>query len=439
MNCPKILVSSIDVWNSESGSDTFTNLLSGYDSEKVANIFFRSGIPTSGAANKYFFISENAVIKSIIKKDTTTGWEVSRCTDGYEKKQMDECKTTEKRRYSFFTKHRWWVFLFAREFLWKIGKWKSEELDNFIEEYKPEVLFCPIESYIYFNRVNEYIIKKIGIPLITYMWDDNFSYKGCNGIGSYIHRFFLRRSVKRLIEKSSEVFAISPKMKTEIEEEYGVNVKLLTKGIKPHSIQMENCSNSPLKMIYTGKLAYGRYETIALVSKILGKVNSNGVRVEFDIYTGSVLKDEEVESFSSPGVHFCGCVPQTQIAEIQRSADILLMAEALGGKHKYDARLSISTKVVDYLGAGKCIVAIGLNDIASIEYLSKNKAALCASTVEEIEELFAKIDEDTIISYACNAYKLGQEKHNIYDIQKGLYSEFEDCVMKESINSDILR
>ena len=60
-------------------------------------------------------------------------------------------------------------------------------------------------------------------------------------------------------------------------------------------------------------------------------------------------------------------------------------------------------------------------------------------TVEEIEELFAKIDEDTIISYACNAYKLGQEKHNIYDIQKGLYSEFEDCVMKESINSDILR
>ena len=70
---PRILVSSVDVWNESSGSDTFTNLLSGYESENIANIYIRSGKPTSQVCNKYFYISENAVIKGIFKKNHITG------------------------------------------------------------------------------------------------------------------------------------------------------------------------------------------------------------------------------------------------------------------------------------------------------------------------------------------------------------------------------
>lgn len=426
MDYPKVLVTSIDVWNAESGSDTFTNLLSGYDPDRVANIYFRSGIPSSTASNKYFFISENAVIKSIFKKKTITGWETARRIDEEEKKQMDACKSTEKKRYSFFTRHRWWIFLFAREFLWKIGKWKSTELNSFIDDFNPDILFCPIESYYHFNRVNEYIAKMTGVPLITYMWDDNFTYKNCHGIGSYIHRFFLRRGVKRLIERSDDIFAISPKMQSEIEEEYGVTVKLLTKGIKPQIEYTDSIIKFPYKMVYTGKLAYGRFESIALVSEVIGLLNKDGLKIEFDIYSGSTLNKNEIEKLQYPGVFFCGSVPQTRIAEIQNNADILLLVEALDSKHKYDARLSISTKVVDYLGAGKCIVAVGSNDIASVEYLSNNHAALCASSREELEELLLNINNEKILLYGQCARKLGQKNHSSTDIQDSLYKVFCD-------------
>lgn len=426
MSYPKVLVSSIDVWNTDSGSDTFTNLLSGYDASRVANIYFRSGIPTSTAADKFFFISENAVIKSIFQKSIITGWDVQQVGNEDVKKQMDECKKTEIKRYSYLAKHRWWLFIFVREFLWKIGKWNSNELEKFLDDYKPDLLFCPVESYIHFNRVNEYIIEKTGIPLITYMWDDNFSYKGCTSLGAYLHRFFLRKSVKKILKKSQKTFAISPKMQDELKDVFSIETELLTKGgIIKEKINNFRTINSPLKMVYTGKLAYGRLETIQLVSKIIGKINQNEVKIQFEIYTGSVLNKKDLVKLGEPGVIFCGSVSQDKIADIHNGADLLLLVEALTSKHKYDARLSFSTKVVDYLLAGKCIVAVGAKDIASIEYLKDNNAALCVSSSEELEILFMNtINSNVIEKYSINAQELVKEKHDMIRIQNKLYSTF---------------
>ena len=57
-------------------------------------------------------------------------------------------------------------------------------------------------------------------------------------------------------------------------------------------------------------------------------------------------------------------------------ADILLHVESFNEKMKKYTRLSISTKIPEYLASKRLIIAIGPVDIASIEYLKDNKAAL---------------------------------------------------------------
>lgn len=426
--CPRVLVSSVDVWNKKSGSDTFQNMLSGYDWDKIANVYIRNGKPTSEVCNKYFLISENAVVKSVLKKNTVTGMKIQ-CEKEEQDRDIEKEYQKERKRYSFFSKHRWWLFIYIREVLWKFGKWQSKELDEFVMDFNPEVLFFPIESYIHFNRINEYLIKKTNAKAIGIIWDDNFTYKvNPYNLGFRIHRYFLKKSVMRLLKQCDKVFAICPKMQFELEKECGINADLLTKGAKITLQQVAGDKKIewPLKMVYTGKLNYGRIQTVQLVADELENINQEEVKIEFDIYSGTELNDGEKALLNKNGVFFKGFVTQNKISGIQRKADILLVAEALKGKHKYDARLSFSTKIVDYLMQGKCIMAIGPDDIAPIAYLKENDAALVATDKNEIKKQLDNIlEHDGIMSkYGEKAFDLALKKHDLIKIQEQLYNSF---------------
>ena len=74
---PKILVFTVNAWNSIVGDNTWATLLKYYKSENLANIFIRDEIPDSKVCSKYFCISENRVIKSILKRKIQTGREIT--------------------------------------------------------------------------------------------------------------------------------------------------------------------------------------------------------------------------------------------------------------------------------------------------------------------------------------------------------------------------
>ena len=72
----RILILTVPSWNSKVGANSFATLLENYDSENVASIFIRDEIPDSNICSRYFCISENKIIKSVLKRKTKTGTEV---------------------------------------------------------------------------------------------------------------------------------------------------------------------------------------------------------------------------------------------------------------------------------------------------------------------------------------------------------------------------
>lgn len=425
----RILILSIDVWNKNSGSDTFPNLMSGYDPDCVANIYFKGGLPDSKTCNSYFHISENAVIKSILKRSIQTGAVVSRSFENAEDIWIEE--KIESKRYRFFSRHRLSIFLLGREFLWKIGKWHSQSLDDFILNFNPDVVFFPLEGYIYFNRISKYIMDQYKIPAIGYLWDDNFTYQGHPFNPLFcLNRFILRKQIKGIVRKCRHTFAISPKMQDDCFRELGITPELLTKGACIPAHHIENAAHSkPVRFVYTGKLNIGRLKPVQMLASVLSEYNTDD-QYEFNIYSGTHLSSREIDSLTFSGVHFMGSVPQDQIREIQSNADVLVMAEALHGAHKYDARLSFSTKIVDYLISGKCILAIGPRDISPIEYLFNEDAALIASNQKEIESLFMEhaFTFEKLCDMGNRAAELAAKNHNITEVQRLLYKTFSDVV-----------
>ncbi len=410
-NNHRILVCTVGAWSDSVGSNTMSELFRDYPKDKLACLYIRSNRSDSESCNRYFHIFEGRVMKSIFHRNVATGEEF-RLGDV---QNQDNDLVEEKARYDKYRRKLRWPYLFAREFVWLFGQWKSKELDEFLDDFNPEVLVCPIESYIHFNRINEYIINRKKPRVIGFLWDDNFTYKQQPHSLSYkIHRWWLRHGVRRLVAKCESVVALSPKMKEEADAAFGINSVLLTKPIFDQPPFTEYTPNEPIKMLYTGNLYVGRDETLANIVDAIKKVNKDGQKIILDVYTSTIIKKELEDRIKVDGcciVH--EPISQSEVLRLQKETDVLLFLESLkqvGG----DARLSFSTKITDYFCAGKCIWAVGSNHLSAIDYLEKQDAAVCSLTKEDVLPTLVRMisDKSMVSEYAKKGWLCGHDKHD---------------------------
>lgn len=416
-NLPKVLVVSINAWRDNTGINTLINFLSQWDPDKVAQIYTRSALPNTKVCNHFFQISENAVLKSVIKRNIKTGHVVRNEAHHQENASEKANAVEEQKKYSFFRKHRSYLFELARELAWKLGKWNTQELDHFIDEFDADVLFMPIYAYTYMNRLQLHVIKRANKPVVTYIADDVYSYKSEKGnLFFYIDRFFLRKSIRKVMRYNQKLLVIAPKLQKEFGELFNTETGMLTKGVNfsEHPFK-EHVVNGVIQLVYTGKTNIGRWQSLSLLAKEIEKINNNGEKMFLSIYTREELTDKVSKALNIDGASkVMGGVSLEEALEIQKKADMVVFAESLSWKYKDVARMSFSTKLTDYFANGKCILAIGSEDIAPIEYLREKDAALVASDQEQIGEKLREIVENhNIISeYAHKAYACGMANHN---------------------------
>ncbi|MEE0839714.1 MAG: hypothetical protein U0L72_04075, partial [Acutalibacteraceae bacterium] len=286
----------------------------------------------------------------------------------------------------------------------------------FLDSYSADVLFFPVYANVYMCRLQNFIRKYTGKPCVLYISDDNYSYKPIekNPISLFL-RFWLRTQEKKLFKTASKVLVIAPKQKEEYDRIFGVNSEVLTKGIDFSEIPFEEKPvNTPIKMVYTGKLIIGRWKSLAAIAQTLGKINADGVKAELDIYTTDTLTEEQDKALNFGGCKVKGSLTLEEVQQVQKQADILVFVESLEKKYKNAARLSFSTKITDYLKNGKCVFAIGDKDIAPIDYFNRYDSAVTASSYEEIGEKLLWLIENSekISEYSKKAYECGKEHHS---------------------------
>lgn len=427
----KILVLSISAWNSAVGMDTWPTLMEGRNPDHVANICLRGETPDSNVCNHYFYISENKVIKSIINRSIQTGSK----KDAAVAVQNDETDTDLKKhktRYQKMKKHRSFFFLMAREILWKVGKWKSRELYDFIMEFSPDVILYSMDGYIHFNRLCRYAKKISTAKSIGFFADDNFTYKQSRRFGDLAFRYFQRRSLKKLVRETDAFWAITDMTKEEADKVFGIDCTVITKPVLSTPMYVEKKIEFPIHILYTGNLQIGRDKSLVKVVNALKKTPDPARKFVVDIYTRTELEADVEHSIKCDFCHIHPPIPQEEVLKLQKTADILLFMEDIDGPDAKTARLSFSTKITDYLSAGKSILAIGSNDTAPIQYFIKNQAAIVATSEKEIEERFAEIVQNTdiLVEYASRACEIGKKNHNKEDILRTVDSTIRQVLDK---------
>lgn len=411
MQLPSVLVVGIEPWRDDATSHTLQDTFSCWEPSKVALLYTRSGLPDTKVATRFFQISENQVLKNIIKPWKKIGQEVKSAAT------VDENLTKEEdARYAKAHKHSSMVLTLCRELVWLLGHWRGRALKQFLNDCNPELLFIPVFPTVYMGWIQRYVIKETNKPFVCYLADDNYSYDSCKGVLSYLHRFWLRKNVRWLSTHCNQMYVIVEMEKEETDRLFGTNSVILTKAIdfsnrpfNPHPL------NSPIRFVYTGSLIIGRDKTMAMIADAINRVNEEAGEVKacFDIYSGDEPVAEVMEHLNNGACKHRGFLQRSEVDRVQSEADVVVFAEALEGKASNIARLSFSTKITDYLANGKCILAVGKEDIAPIDYFHRNDSAIIAHNKQEIYQQISKIvaSPEIISEYSKKAYDCAVRNH----------------------------
>ena len=411
ISLPRVLIVDVNAWREDASANTLMEIFRCWDSERLALVYTSSEMPNTTACGRYFQIGENQILRSVFKP----GMKVGRRVENTPSKNDADARAERNLRERAHRSGRKWMRL-AREVVWKLGHWKTKALDQFVSEFNPDILFIPIFTYAYMGRIEEYIIKKVGKPTVCYLADDNYSYDACRDVLDYVMRTWNRKYVRRLAKGCKEMFVIVDKEKEDTDNRFGTDSVILTKSIDftGKSFEGKEISN-PLKFVYTGGLIIGRGKTLGVVADAINQINNKlGERkAELYVYSQTAPTEEVMSHINNGASYFCGSVPHQEIQGILQDADVVVFAEALHGKEANIAKLSFSTKITDYLASGKCILAIGKEDIAPIEYLRKNHAALIACSEEDVAAKVRNIVESPIIinQYGQAAFDCAIKNH----------------------------
>ncbi|WP_203332251.1 hypothetical protein [Planococcus beigongshangi] len=426
---PNVLIISDATWsNNNNIGNTYSNLFGDWPEEKISIIYTRGDLPENDVCTQYFQISENRLIKNIFDRKIKTGQKLTGNFSGDIDVKLLKDQESGKKMYDFFKSFRLNIFLNARNLLWKFSNWKSKELDDFLENVNPDVIFLLGSPETYLNNLQRYVIKKTDREAAIYFVDDIYSMKRFSlSPFFWINKLKARINIRKTIKLCNLMYTIVPKQKNEYEKNFHIKSKLLNKGAKfEKQFPLKEVLSTPLEMVFTGNIYAGRWETLSEIGSVLDGLNKNHLTAVLKIYSQNKLDNKMKKAFDShKSIKFMGGVHVSEIKEIQKKADILVHVESLKLNEKLLTRLSFSTKLVDYFERGRCIFAVGWDESASMEYLKYNDAAVTASSISEMKYKLKDLltSPDRIKEYSDKSYKCGYENHKITNIRENILQD----------------
>ena len=429
---PKVLIISRGVWDDTKGtSSTLSNLFEDYDSDKLAHLYIETQMPNTKCCHRFFQISEFSLVHKLYKWWIKTGhaFDTKECESAI---IDDKIADREASTMQYVREHRSIWFSFAREILWAFNGWKTSELRQFILDFNPDVIWLDGSPLPLMNRLYNYVLKIAQKPAVIFMQDDIYTYESCgSGFVKRIYKYYLRRVVLRVVRQCRDMFVASPKMKQEYDKIFGFNSTFIAKSNKIEDI---NCRvehvHEPVRMVYLGQVIYGRIYSLISVAEAMKKINADKVRLQLYIYTNNNISDELKEKLlSEDSVFLMPPVPYQEVSKVIAQNDVVVFVESLKPSLCKVARLSFSTKICDYLASGKCVFAVGPNNIAPIEYLRDENAAIVATNKEEIEKQLLRLADQCLVKkYAENAYQCAIKNHIRSKMDEIVYGKLKEVV-----------
>ncbi|MDO9152778.1 MAG: hypothetical protein Q7U47_03565 [Paludibacter sp.] len=424
---PSLLVISINAWSdSNSVGNTISNQFGGWDKSKLSNLYLRNEEIDNDRCSVYFRICDKDVIKSLF-----TGKDLG--VELQYKENKTQSKKPVNRKQSFFNllvQIRPTFILILRELLWCFGFNKKDKLNDFLKKQNPEIIHIHCPHLIYGHRVLHYCKKVTNAKIVVFFGDELHGYKNFWPLYS-IYQLILRHWIKKTIKISDVNYAVTKELCNYYSGIFGREFKLLYKGaiILP---PIQKSHVKPYKMVYAGNLLYDRWRVLALISKAIESVSEEQDLFELHIYSATPLTKEMNQKLNTKNSTVKGAIPFNEVKRKLSDADIVLHVEAFNKSSIRLTKYSFSTKIVDIIESGSCVMGVGPSELASINFLKQSGSAIVANSFEDICTQLRKIinEEGLIYQNQLNMYNYAKNIFDLNFVRNKLYNDISEILHK---------
>lgn len=392
---PRLLVISHNVLDYRNNvGKTLLSLLESWPKEKLFSLYFRNELPQDFKCSSYYQINDKNVLRALVSlKAKKSGVRFSEA-DAF---GLRACSASEEKLYILGNKRKPFIS-FCRDMMWHLGSWKDNSLRAWLREIAPEVvLFVPNDYELAFDVVR-YVMKIVSSKMVLFYMDDTFYY-GQNNVGiDWLRRKRLLKAGTKCADQSEMIFTVCDSMSQEYNALFAKQCVVFGNCVDyPQNDQANfidsGASHTDVKISYIGNLHSNRWKSLIEIGAALNKYNALHRTVySLDIYTASLLGGATLEILNNAAaVNLCGKLEPDEVRKIQMCSDILVHVESFDPDAKKSTRLSVSTKIYEYLFAGKPILAYGPAGIASMKLLEETNAACCCYAISDIENHIDKL------------------------------------------------
>lgn len=415
--------------NAEWNDVTFANnLLTNWFEEvdaNFANVYCGPGLPLNNICEKYFQITDGQLLKSLFLIGRA-GKPISILKH---KEYEEKAKKNANRIgvYGFFKKisliMRTPVML-IRDFLWLRGRYDKTALRKFIDEFSPDIIL----SYRVFNpqmcMIERLVFEYANAPMVAYTGDDEVMNDCYPRISfSQWRKNYTRRLFSEQSSMYSHYFTHSADLSNQYTNKYGIPSSVIYKGAMFQEKFLEKDVHKPIKLVYAGRICYGRWKTIVEIGKNIDRINQEGDKMQLYVYSQDILSAKEKADVEKiRGLNFCGVVNSSELVKVYEHSDIALHIESFEKKYSLATMYSFSTKIVDLMNSTCAIMAVCEENQAGLKYLKDNDAAFVITNYDDIYAVLLGINENpaSISRFARKAWELGKKNHDKQENRKTL-------------------
>lgn len=405
----RILVLSLNAWNlSNSTGNTISNLFRGLeDTDEVANIYCRNEAINNTICKKYFRVTEGDIIRCLLTLKSC-GTVISYENAGKDKEIHSQGGTNYEKKITILKKYRSTFVLLLRELLWGIPFWKNKKMKKFLKDFSPEIIYMHGHYNLYMHRLLSFCQTITGAKVVMYWADDMYGRKSYAPL-SYFYESLLRSRFRKSIMMSSLLFGGSLQLCKEYSNLFGKQFIPFFKECKQVRYDDNKIISNPLTIVYAGNLLFGRESIIVELIKAIDKVNNNNLTHQFllKVFSNSTPSSESLSYIDDKkNSCFMGCKPYNEVCEQMDMSELVLFIESFRRKDIQTTRLSFSTKIIDCMQSSAGIIAIGPQEIASMDYLTKNQLGYTITDMSEIESKLAYLADHSFIINEMNKKKV---------------------------------
>ena len=407
---PKVLIISHNVigLNGNMGK-TLHSYFEDWPKEKLCQLYFHSEVPTTYLCEQYFRVTDFDQVKA--------SYTFRRPGDVLTRKDIAPDRVTtridEGRKAAIYRKgiqRKPWIYL-ARNSIWKLGLWKSKQLDRWIRECKPDVIFYASGDYTFSYEIALYISKKYDLPLVISVVDDYYFQRPLDkGPLAWWNTWRFRKTMEKTMAHAKGAFYIHPVMEQMYREKFPMKSAVLYKGAPV--CEMAEPVNETVRIAYFGGLGLQRDESLVEIGRTIQKLVPDG-SVLLDVYSSESRPHVLERMTEENGIRFHGQISADEVVRIQAASNILVFAESMDPELRERLRCSLSTKIPEYLGSNRCMLAYGPAEAGSISYLLVNHAACVATNPKQLEDCLREIlfSSDARRRYAEGQMGLALKNH----------------------------